>query len=411
MKNKKQKDKKLKDEKRTLILYPIIVMVIGGVIYTFISNVINPTNVEKAYRSLKQEIISNAIIIGHNSILEAAPSTFVDQNLISQSLEVKEVFISPLYTYERIESSDDVSDYRNWLSSDGCVLNTFVSNTTNRNVAISEYKLVIEKVEPIEIPCANIFALCSDNVLSLYVVNYGNTELVNAKAQFLGYCNYFSSETTKIEQEQLAAILNIQNEDCVIDIPITEAGQILKFASLDLNKEAFNHWAFTSGENDMSLNVNLYFGGKQKIEIDNNFLGYFGNEGRNGDFGLTWAMGGVLNPIIRDVVVELTEETPFDIYLQTEFNIKANNTELLQVTILPKNTCEITFHLEMKEAGGIPIKTDSISQKVLVPLYDIIGGLANIRLWVIDNNITNYSYNDDPSLQEFINHKFGEYYY
>lgn len=54
--------------------------------------------------------------------------------------------------------------------------------------------------------------------------------------------------------------------------------------------------------------------------------------------------------------------------------------------------------------------TKPVKQKIFIPLYDDSLYLYNIKCWVEENNIVNYQYNDNPSLQKEIEYNIKEDY-
>lgn len=334
---------------------------------------------------------------------------YIDDVKSNNTLQIKETFISPLDTYNRISSSEEVSDYRAWLSTEGCVLNAYVQNMTDNNIAVSEYKLVIDKVQAAEIPYAEVFSLCSNNKMHLYVVNSGNAKLTNAKVKLSAY-TYDMTDPNAINIDNvLNSIVNIQNKQCEIELPDVNAGQILEFASYDMDPNEYNNFLNDFEYMDIGVYANVFLKNDKKTDISYNYLGIIGND-ENGDLKLFAESGSSAESIKRETIVDLSQKPPFDINLKTEFKIEANDTEFLQVAIFTKKTCEISFHIEIKKAGGNFIKSDIITQKILVPLYDTSMFLCGIQQWVEDNDITNYNYNDNPSLQEDINYNFNEEY-
>ncbi len=104
-------------------------------------------------------------------------------------------------------------------------------------------------------------------------------------------------------------------------------------------------------------------------------------------------------------MIKLNKKTPYDISLRTEFKIGASDTEYLQTYIFTEETCEPTFHLEIKTAGKNYLVTKPVTQKIFIPLYDDDIYLSGIKRWVEENGIENYQYNDNPSLQKEIEYK------
>lgn len=389
----------------------IVGIIISGLIGAIITALINRENLIILYKKITDgEKYSKSFTTSSLDIdLFQEVTPLIDDIKSNNTLQIKETFISPLNTYNRISSSEEVSDYKSWLSTEGCVLNAYVQNMTDKNIAVSEYKLVIDKVQATEIPYAEVVSLCSNNKMHLYVVNSGNAKLTNAKVKLSAYTYDMTNPNAINIDNVLSSIVNIQNEQCEIELPDVNAGQILEFASYDMNPNEYDNYLNNSEYVDIEVYANVFLKDDKKTDISSNYLGIIGND-ENGDLGLFTEGGSSAESIKRETIIDLSQKTPFDINLKTEFKIDANDTEFLQVAIFTKKTCEISFHVEIKKAGGNFIKSDVITQKILVPLYDTSMFLCNIQQWLEDNNITNYNYNDNPSLQEFINYKFDEEY-
>lgn len=90
--------------------------------------------------------------------------------------------------------------------------------------------------------------------------------------------------------------------------------------------------------------------------------------------------------------------------------VDINSTELLKTAIFVEKTCKITFHIELKEAGGGYVKSKSMTEEILIPIYNIECESTVIRDWVINNNIIDDHYNDDVQLQEQILYKITDEY-
>lgn len=406
-KGRNKQNKKIEENKKNNLVYPIIVGVVIAIFATIMEFII-----PNGFQMVRDKIFDNNF---HGEVYIRSSKSKILSNLLDDiddnkcNLKITESFISPLNTYKSIESSEDVPNYRKWLSMEGCILNAFVENVTEKDIPISEYKLRIDDIQPVEIAGAEIFVVCSDSKVNFYVVNCGNSPLLNAKMKLSAYySDYLNSQLIELEGGMLSSIINTQDKNNEVELPNVEPGEIVKFAAFDMNMSSYNECQNILGNKDIRIYANTFFDDNYRTDISKNYLGLFMDRGDGLEIVL--AEGGSMNAIKREVIIDLKEDVPFDINFQTEFKIDASEIELLQIAIFPKSTCKLTFHLEMKEVGGDYIKSPPMTQQIFIPLYDCSFYLSRIRLWVQNNNIIDYHYNDDRILQETINYKFSEEY-
>lgn len=322
------------------------------------------------------------------------------------SLKISESFVSVLSRSEELGTLDYNNGNKDYMSK-GCMLNTYIENVTDKNIAISKYKLVVDSIKPFEMPTADIFSICKDNQLSLYVVNNGNIKLENAKVQLIGnYRDNGQTESIQIGNSMLSSVIDTRDDNNEIKIPEIEAGQILKFATLEMSVDNFERNKKVFGS--IWIEVKSFIDDKEGTEIGRYPLGNLVNH--DGNLDIVLGIGGEAKAIKRQVMIKLNKKTPYDISLRTEFKIGASDTEYLQTYIFTEETCEPTFHLEIKTAGKNYLVTKPVTQKIFIPLYDDMLYLYKIKRWVEENSIENYQYNDNPSLQKEIEYNIEEDY-
>lgn len=210
-------------------------------------------------------------------------------NSLKDPIEIVESYASSLDNFEYSELQNDEYD---WQFTEGCVLNTYVKNLINDNVAISKYKLVIDNIESAEISNADIFAYSSNNQLYLYVVNNGNNILTNAKVQISAFY-YNNGDPNPNETNQLSKILNTETTNCIFDIPEIEPGRIFRFATFDFNIDAYREYQESLGNSTLQIYTNTFF--DNDINISYNYLGYL--EERENVLNIISAVGGTTYPI------------------------------------------------------------------------------------------------------------------
>lgn len=355
----------------------------------------------------KTKIKPEILMIIATLIAPIIPLIFQNMRQIHiNSLKIRESFVSPLIYNKSENLYESNINSSNYLS-EGCMLNTYIENVSDKNIAISKYKLVVDSIDSFEMPTADIFSICKDNQLSLYVVNNGNIKLENAKVQLVAYYKENGQiNSIPIGHSMLSSIINIRDNNNEIKLPEIKSGQILKFATLDLNVDNFERYDKKSA--GIWVDVNTFFDDKYKTEIGCHPLGYLVNH--NGNLDIVLGVGGDGEAIKRQVMIKSNKRTPYDIPLHTEFKINANDTEYLQTYIFTEKTCELTFHIEIKKAGKNYLITKPVRQKIFIPLYDPSIYLQKIKFWVEENDIENYHYNDNPSLQKEIEYDTKEDY-
>lgn len=322
------------------------------------------------------------------------------------SIKIRESFISSFNPYEELNSPEYNNGNKNYMS-DGCMLNTYIENVTDKDVAISKYKLVVDSIDSFEIPTADIFSVCQNNQLFLYVVNNGNIKLENAKVQLVAYYQENGQiNPIQMGHSMLSSIINIKDAHNEIEIPEIKSGQILRFATLDMSVDSFEKYKKMVG--NIEIYAKAFLDDGDRTEIGRNPLGDLVNH--DGNLDIVLGIGGKADAIKRKAMIKLNKKTPYDISLHTEFKIDANSTEYLQTYIFVEKTCEPTFHLEIKRAGKNYLVTKPVKQKIFIPLYDDSLYLYNIKCWVEENNIVDYQYNDNPSLQKEIEYNIKEDY-
>lgn len=347
----------------------------------------------------KQKAIKNFIITTFIAAIIGAITNFIfywfpTGEIHLNYMEERETFVSSLNSVGITSFENNYNCLR-----EGCILNSYIENITDKNIAISKYKLVIDSIKPCEIPTADIITICNNNQLFMYVVNNGNVKLENAKVQLLAY-NSGLNGPTEITNEMLSSIINTQDANNEIRIPDINPGQILKFATFNMNPDVFDRYNETFGIMSISIYVKTFFEDDEKSEISENPLGTLTNN--NGNLDIVLGLGGYAESIKRNAIIDPYKNTPYDISLHTEFEIESHDTEFLQTYIFTEKTCEPTFHLEIKNAGKDYIQTKPITQKIFIPLYDDSLHLYNIKMWIDKYNIENYCYNEDPILQQEI---------
>ncbi len=401
--SKKNTNKKAKEELQNF-KYQIIIGTIIAIIGAIVGIIINMENIKTIIKFItpKEEIsiisVSPMIIndIDVQAVIESDTTT-------AKAIDIIETYISNLDSYYN-ETSIEIKD--EWLMTDGCVLNAFVQNETNINVPISDYKLVIDDIEQTEISSAEIVACSSNNQLYLYAINNGNAKLVDAKIQLSAYYYEISNNYPK-RIEMLSKIMGAKNENCIFDIPEVEPGEIKRFATFEFNLDSYYECLESVGNINIDVYAESFLSDGTNISYD--YLGTI-REYEN-QLDIAPSVGGTTDSIDREIIIDITKETPYDIFLRNDFQIDSYNTEVLKLAIFVPKTCKITFHIELKEAGGGYVKSELMTQEILIPLYNIENNNTDIRIWIMNNDIIDYHYNDDPQLQESIKYKAYEKYF
>lgn len=315
-------------------------------------------------------------------------------NTVLNPIIIEEYTIDDAITYGNI--TDDVAEtyYEYHEKADTYIgaftINMYIKNIKDNPVIITNYKMNIDEIYPIEYENIKMFTIYNNNVLSVYVINNGNTIEQNIQCDM--YCKD-ENGTDIIESDILESNQLYKTNSFCNRIKNLKPGDIKKIGEYTINYEAIKQY-----------DLIVFFCNIKKegyiISEDSCMATIQANSERiiyNDQF--SYGVDVDVKPILINVdydkgnIIELGrgDEIPGNGYRNAQFII--NTTK----------SAELTIHIDIKSSGHSKISSKKINQKIYIPLYKYDhNDFRTVKKYMLMYGIDEYHYNENVEFQNNI---------
>ncbi|MBD5537866.1 MAG: hypothetical protein HDQ99_19885 [Lachnospiraceae bacterium] len=270
-----------------------------------------------------------------------------------------------------------------------CDVRAYFKNSNASIYRISDMFINIEEITPILQSDINIAAVVVNNCIYVYVINQGLEKEENIKIDVKAKY-YNNSEQTYINMNKYFEFNNCASS---LDIDCIYGGEIIEIFSFNINNDGIS---LISQNNYLILGADLYFQDTSQYI----YLGLLSYNEFDKSIKISKSEGD--NNISATFVafVDVNNGSgKYSIPMQTNPNIENDFNVGIDTIVIPNQSCDIKFYISYKIGKDI-IRTESISTRIIVPLYkDDSGFYDSLLIYCVENQIKNYKKDTQPYIE------------
>lgn len=273
-----------------------------------------------------------------------------------------------------------------------CDIRTYFKNSNASTYRISDIFINIEEITPVLQSDVNISAIAVNNCIYVYVINQGLEKEENIKIDVKAKY-YQNSEQNYIDMNKYFKFNNCASS---LDIDCIYGGEIIEIFSFNINDDGINlilqngFLILTADLYSQNTSQNIYLGLLTYNEFDKT-IKISKSEGDNNISATFIAFVDVNNG-----------NGKYSIPMQTNPNIENDYNVGIDTIVVPNQSCDIKFYISYK-IGQETIRTESISAKIIVPLYkDDCGFYDSLLIYCVENQIRNYRKDTQPYIENIL---------